>query len=69
MNSDINFQENTQSDQPGELDNDDGPLLQSFRVRCGAVLADSFNWRLMESEFRFVLYSGIVIWAIFILSI
>lgn len=69
MDSDSTFKENTQADQPCELDNDDGPLLQSFWIRCCAILADSFNWRLMEREFYYVLYGGCILWSIFLLSV
>ena len=48
---------------------DDRSVLQPFRVRHRSVLANQLDWITVESELRFVLYSGIVFWALHILSL
>jgi hypothetical protein len=44
-----------------------GVILQSIWVRCRTVFPTATNGKFMESELRFVLYSGIVFWAIYLL--
>ena len=56
----------------GELSDsmyDDSAILQSIRLRHSSVLAHISDWHFVESELRFVLYSGIVFWAIHFLSL
>lgn len=55
--------------EPSHLEHDDRSILQSVRVRRNPVLADSANWQFVESELRFVLYCGSVLWAIHLISI
>jgi len=55
--------------QSSHLVHDDSPILQPIRVRRHSVLADFANWQFVESEFRFVLYSGTLLWIIFLLSL
>ena len=43
---------------------DDGNVLQPFRFRLGAVLADPSVRKFVESKFRIVLYSGVILWII-----
>jgi hypothetical protein len=68
MDSDLKTEKHTETEQPCELDDDAGPLLQSFWIRCCAVLANPFNRDSLASEFRYVLYSGVVLWTVFIFS-
>lgn len=56
------------SRQHGNMEHDDSSLLQSVRFRHSSVLVDTSNWNFVAREFRFVLYSGIVLWAIHLLS-
>ena len=43
------------------------PILQSFWVRCRTVFPNITNREFMESEFRIVLYCGILFWFIYLL--
>lgn len=53
----------------GNMGNDDSPILQSNGIRHRTVLVNTGNWKFVESEFRFVLYCGIFLWAIHFISI
>lgn len=55
----------------GNLQGDDallGPVLQSFWLRCRSILPDITDGKFMESELRYVLYCGVVIWLAYLLS-
>jgi hypothetical protein len=43
-------------------------FLQSFWVRCRTIFPDITNGKFMESELRYVLYCGILIWVAYLLS-
>jgi|LauGreDrversion4_2_1035121.scaffolds.fasta_scaffold115432_3 hypothetical protein len=45
-----------------------GSFFQPIWVRCGSVLSDIMDRKFMESELRFVLYSGSILWIIYLLS-
>jgi hypothetical protein len=45
-----------------------GTILQSIWIRCRSVFPDITDRKFMESELRFVLYCGIVLWIIHLLS-
>ena len=42
-------------------------ILQSFWLRCRSVFPNITDRKFMESELRFVLYSGIVFWLLHLL--
>jgi len=42
-------------------------ILQSVWVRCRTIFPTSTDRKFMESELRFVLYSGILFWTILVL--
>ena len=42
-------------------------VLQSFWVRCRTIFPDSTDRKFMESELRFVLYCGILLWSLYLL--
>jgi hypothetical protein len=44
-----------------------GTILQSVWVRCRTIFPTSTDRKFMESELRFVLYSGILFWTILVL--
>jgi len=44
---------------------DGGNVLQPFRFRLGAVLADRDFRKFMEGQFRFVLYCGSLLWILY----
>jgi hypothetical protein len=44
-----------------------GSILQSVWVRCRTVFPTATDRKFMESELRFVLYCGIVFWALYLL--
>ena len=50
------------------MEHDGSAILQSIRIRRNPVLADISHWKFMESEFRFVLYCGGLLWVIYLLS-
>ena len=55
----------------GNLQGDDallGSVLQSFWLRCRSILPDVTDGKFMESELRYVLYCGVVIWLAYLLS-
>lgn len=45
-----------------------GTFLQSFWIRCRTIFPDITNGKFMESELRYVLYCGILIWFAYLLS-
>jgi len=52
----------------GSMDNDDCPVFQSNGLRHSPILVDTGNWKFVGSEFRFVLYCGIILWTIHLVS-
>jgi hypothetical protein len=53
----------------GDMEHDGRTFLQPVRIRHNPVLVDDANWQFVASEFRFVLLSGIVLWALYFLSL
>jgi hypothetical protein len=45
-----------------------GTVFQSFWIRCRSVFPNITDRKFMESELRFVLYCGVVFWAVYLLS-
>ena len=43
-----------------------GIVFQSIWVRCRSIFPDITDRKFMESELRFVLYSGLVFWAVYL---
>jgi hypothetical protein len=43
-----------------------GTILQSLWVRCRTIFPNITDREFMESELRFVLYSGFIFWAIYL---
>ena len=43
-----------------------GSILQSFWVRCRSIFPTATDRKFMESELRFVLYSGVIFWALYL---
>jgi hypothetical protein len=68
MDGDNTHLEKNPNGESGNMVHDDSTVLQSVRVRHRPVLADFDNWKFVESEFRFVLYCGSLLWLIFLLS-
>jgi len=68
MDSDSSQQENIEGDS-SNLVYDARTFFQSFWVRYCTVLVNVTNWKFMESQFRFVLCSGCILWIIYVLSI
>jgi hypothetical protein len=42
-----------------------GTILQSIWVRCRTIFPTATDRKFMESELRFVLYSGVVFWTLY----
>lgn len=68
MEGDSRQQENIEGD-PSDMVSDVGTVLQSTWIRRNPILANCFNWKSMERQFCFVLYSGIVLWSIHIITL
>ena len=45
---------------------DAGTILQSFWIRCRSIFPTATDRKFMESELRFVLYSGFILWSIYL---
>ena len=63
-----NIREKTEN---GDLQGHDlvsGSLLQSVWVRCRTIFPDITNGKFMESELRYVLYCGIILWIAHLVS-
>ena len=43
-----------------------GTILQSLWVRCRTIFPNATDRKFMESERRFVLYSGTILWALYL---
>ena len=44
---------------------DAGSILQSVWVRCRTIFPNITDRKFMESELRFVLYSGVIFWTLY----
>jgi len=44
---------------------DAGVILQSIWVRCRTIFPTATDRKFMESELRFVLYSGVILWGLY----
>jgi len=45
---------------------DAGSFLQSVWIRCRSIFPAATDRKFMESELRFVLYSGLVFWTLYL---
>jgi len=45
---------------------DAGTILQSFWVRCRTIFPNATDRKFMEGELRFVLYSGLLFWSVYL---
>lgn len=45
---------------------DGSSVLQSIWVRCRSIFPNTTDRKFMEGELRFVLYSGVIFWAIYL---
>ena len=43
-----------------------GTILQSLWIRCRTIFPNATDRKFMESELRFVLYSGVVLWTLYL---
>ena len=43
-----------------------GSILQSVWVRCRSIFPTATDGQFMESELRFVLYSGFIFWTLYL---
>lgn len=43
-----------------------GTVLQSLWIRCRTIFPTATDRKFMESELRFVLYSGVILWTIYL---
>ena len=42
-----------------------GTILQSVWIRCRTIFPTATDRKFMESELRFVLYSGVIFWTLY----
>lgn len=64
---------NQQAEKQGKQDNviqrygiDAGSILQSIWIRCRTIFPTATDRKFMESELRFVLYSGGIFWTLYL---
>lgn len=69
MDGDSKYLEKNTNWESSDSIHDDRAFFQSFWIRHRSVLANQHDWNVMESEFRLVLFSGIVLWSIHLLSV
>ena len=43
-----------------------GTILQSLWIRCRTIFPNATDRKFMESELRFVLYSGFILWGLYL---
>jgi hypothetical protein len=43
-----------------------GTILQSIWVRCRTIFPNITDRKFMEGELRFVLYSGVILWGLYL---
>jgi len=43
-----------------------GTILQSLWIRCRSIFPTATDRKFMESELRFVLYSGVILWTLYL---
>ena len=43
-----------------------GTILQSIWIRCRTIFPNITDREFMESELRFVLYSGVILWGLYL---
>jgi len=43
-----------------------GTILQSVWIRCRSIFPTATDRKFMESELRFVLYSGVILWTLYL---
>ena len=43
-----------------------GTVLQSLWIRCRTIFPNITDRKFMESELRFVLYSGVILWTLYL---
>ncbi len=43
-----------------------GTILQSVWVRCRTIFPNITDRKFMESELHFVLYSGVILWSVYL---
>jgi len=61
------LEQNTKTKLGNDL-SDGSDVLQPVWVRCSSILAISKDGKFMESQLRFVLYSGIILWFIYLIT-
>jgi hypothetical protein len=44
----------------------DSSILQSIWIRCRTIFPNITDRKFMESELRFVLYSGVIFWTLYL---
>ena len=64
---------NKQAEKQGKQDNviqrcgiNAGTILQSIWIRCRTIFPTATDRKFMESELRFVLYSGVIFWTLYL---
>jgi len=66
-------QNNKEAEKQGKQNNviqrygiDAGTILQSVWIRCRSIFPTATDRKFMESELRFVLYSGVILWTLYL---
>ena len=66
MDGDSSRKEN--STKASNTEPDGGSFFQSLWIRYSSILADASNWEFMESQLCYVLYSGTILWIVYLLA-
>ena len=68
MEGDSRQQENIKSDHSNMV-HDGSSVLQPSWIRRSPILANACNWESLGRQSRFVLYSGIVLWTVHLITL
>lgn len=56
-------------EQASGMEYDDSAIFQSTWIRRNTVLVDQDDWQPLARQFRYVFYSGIILWALHAISL
>jgi len=57
-----------QQKKSGNMEHDDSSIFQPSWIRRNPVLVNRDDWKPLARQFRYVFYSGIILWTIYFIS-
>jgi len=57
-----------QQKKSGNMEHDDSSIFQPSWIRHNPVFVDRDDWKPLVRQFRYVFYSGIILWTIYFIS-